>query len=90
MDSAHGDFEVNQTKIRGGCQSRRKVVPHDSKSDLPLVPSKKISATNDVTSWKDSASMYLMFTMTWGLDTCQLNSFEIQIDCSLGFEIICS
>ena len=64
VDSAHGDFEVNQTKIRGGCQSRRKVVPHDSKSDLPLVPSKKISATNDVTSWKDSASMYLMFTMT--------------------------
>ena len=30
-------FEVNQTKIKGGCKSGRKVVPHDSKSDLPLV-----------------------------------------------------
>ena len=30
------DFEVNQTKIKGGCQLGRKVVPHDSKSDLPL------------------------------------------------------
>ena len=30
------DFEVNQTKIKGGHQSGRKVVPHDSKSDLPL------------------------------------------------------
>ena len=31
------DFEVNQTKIKGGCQSGRKVVTHTSKSDLPLV-----------------------------------------------------
>ena len=31
------DFEANQTKVMGGCQSGRKVVPHDSKSDLPLV-----------------------------------------------------
>ena len=31
------DFEVNRTKIKGGCQSGRKVVPHDSKSDLPLL-----------------------------------------------------
>ena len=28
---------LNQTKIKGGCQSGRKVVPHDSKSDLPLI-----------------------------------------------------
>ena len=27
---------MNQTKIKGGCQSGSKVVPHDSKSDLPL------------------------------------------------------
>ena len=27
---------MNQTNIEGGCQSRRKVAPHDSKSDLPL------------------------------------------------------
>ena len=30
-------FEINWTKIKGDCQSGRKVVPHDSKSDLPLV-----------------------------------------------------
>ena len=39
------DFEVNQTKIKGGCQSRRKVVPHDSKSDLPLVRSLSLGCT---------------------------------------------
>ena len=33
------DFEVNQTKIKGGCQSRGKVVTHNSKSDLPLIHS---------------------------------------------------
>ena len=33
----HKKFEINRTKIKGGCQSGRKVVPHDSKSDLPLV-----------------------------------------------------
>ena len=27
---------MNRTKIKGGCQSGRKVVPHNSKSDLPL------------------------------------------------------
>ena len=37
MDICSCDFEVNQTKVKGGCQSGRKVVPHDSKSDLPLV-----------------------------------------------------
>ena len=28
---------VNQRKIKDGCQSGRKVVTHNSKSDLPLV-----------------------------------------------------
>ena len=36
MASDHIDFEVNQTKIKGGCKSGRKVVTKDSKSDLPL------------------------------------------------------
>ena len=27
---------INRTKIKGGCQSGRKVVTHNSKSDLPL------------------------------------------------------
>ena len=33
----HKKFEINQTKIKGGCESGRKVVTHNSKSDLPLV-----------------------------------------------------
>ena len=32
----HKKFEVNKTKIKGGCRSGRKVVPHNSKGDLPL------------------------------------------------------
>ena len=32
----HKKFEIYQKKIKGGCQSWRKVVTHNSKSDLPL------------------------------------------------------
>ena len=32
----HKKSEINQTKIKGGCQSGRKVVTHNFKSDLPL------------------------------------------------------
>ena len=32
----HKKFEINRTKIKGGCQSGRKVVTPNSKSDLPL------------------------------------------------------
>ena len=35
-NSMVSDFEVNQTKIKVACQSGRKVVTHNSKSDLPL------------------------------------------------------
>ena len=30
-------FEINPTKVKGSFYSGRKVVTHDSKSDLPLV-----------------------------------------------------
>ena len=33
----HKKFEINRTKIKGSCQSGRKVVTHDSKSDLTLI-----------------------------------------------------
>ena len=32
----HKKFDINWTKIKGGCQSGRKMVTHDSKSYLPL------------------------------------------------------
>ena len=34
---AHAKFEINRTKIKGGCQSGRKVAIHNSKIDQPLV-----------------------------------------------------
>ena len=37
LGQVHKKFRVNRTKIKGGCQSGRKVVNHNSKSDLPLV-----------------------------------------------------
>ena len=39
----HNKFEINQTKIKGGCQSGRKVVLHDFKRYLPLENQKKNS-----------------------------------------------
>ena len=33
----HKKFEINRTNIKGGCLLGRKVVAHNSKSDLPLV-----------------------------------------------------
>ena len=32
----HKKSETNRAKIKGGCQSGRKVVSHNSKRDLPL------------------------------------------------------
>ena len=32
----HKKFEINQTKIKDGCQSGIKVVTHNSKRDLPV------------------------------------------------------
>ena len=36
LEHMHKKFEINRTEIDGGCQSGRKVVTHNSKSDLPL------------------------------------------------------
>ena len=36
IEHMHKKFDINRTKINGDCQPGRKVVPHDSKSDLPL------------------------------------------------------
>ena len=38
LEHMHKKFEINQAKIKGSCQSGRKVVTHNSKSDLPLFP----------------------------------------------------
>ena len=33
LEHMHKKFEINWTKIKGGCQSRRKVITHNSKSE---------------------------------------------------------
>ena len=38
---------MNQTKIKGSCQSGRKVVTHDSKSDLPLCALHSLAAAEN-------------------------------------------
>ena len=40
-DHTHKKFEIDRTKIKDGCQSRRKGVPHNSKSFLPQTTNKK-------------------------------------------------
>ena len=37
LEHKHNKFEIYRTNIKGGCQSGRKVVTHNSMSDLPLV-----------------------------------------------------
>ena len=53
----HKKFEINRTKIKGSCQSGRKVVNHDSKSDLPLVHQAPISCNNHSTNEEKSAEV---------------------------------
>ena len=48
----HKKFEINQAKIKGSCQSGKEVVPHDSKSDLPLEP-----------AWSWMSKMYIHFNL---------------------------
>ena len=42
LEHMYKKFEIDRTKFKGGCQSGRKVVLYDSKSDLPLRMDKKI------------------------------------------------
>ena len=75
------DFEVNQTKIKGGCQSGRKVVPHDSKSDLPL-------AIGVSTYVQRPNGQYCMFSANFR-SNLRLASVQ-QLDCTLLVRIFCT
>ena len=37
LEHMHKECEINQTKIKDGCQPVRKGITHNSKGDLPLV-----------------------------------------------------
>ena len=73
LEHMHKKFEINRTKIKGGCQSRRKVVPHDSKSDLPL--------TSQQRKWLGFAKMWMsgrnsIFTNFFCVWVCDFNFFK--------------
>ena len=49
----HKKFEINRTKIKVGCQSEGKVVPHNSKSDMPLAGERRAVGVFALTiSWQ--------------------------------------
>jgi len=48
----HKKFEINWTMTKGGCQSGRKVVTQNSKSDLPLVKNNNY-ACNKISNFVD-------------------------------------
>ena len=47
----HEKFEINRTKIKGGCQSRSTVVTHNSKIDFPLACQYIIYRVGDAVRW---------------------------------------
>ena len=74
----HRKFEINRTKIKGGCQSRTKVVTHDSKCDLPLV------VVVTVTAMKANKSVLDVISEAWAL-RCQIIAALTLSPCSQVF-----
>ena len=68
LDHMHKKFEINRTKIKGGWQSGRKVVAHNSKSDLPLEKFRKQIVSLFFRALRCAASK----KSTWSLNTLQL------------------
>ena len=59
----HKKFEINQTKIKGGGQSGRKVVSHNSNRDLPLNTGLKNHQLTTITvQWLPEATIALNCT----------------------------
>ena len=78
----HKKFEINWTKIKGVCQSERKVVTHNSKSDLPLKSLRdyyEISKTKTIkTPFK---SVLIFINNHCHLQRFFLGSFVVLSDC---------
>ena len=55
----HKKFEINQTKINGGCQSGRKVVTHNSKRIFEMVETKFILTWYHTSEYKTQYNMVL-------------------------------
>ena len=59
----HKKFEINWTKVKGGCQSGRKVLTHNSKSDLPLASGYRDPALSRSDCYSESGSRARKFAM---------------------------
>ena len=57
LDNMHKKFEINRTKVKGGCQSGGKVVTHNYKSDLPLT----VTFCSHIFEFDDKIVMYLKY-----------------------------
>ena len=61
----HKKFEINWTKIKGGSQWGRKVVPHNSKSDLPLDPSTMDQGYPDFGKFLNATGRPIVYSCSW-------------------------
>ena len=70
----HNKFEINRTKIKGGCQSGRRVVIHNSKSDLPLVVESEEVTRQMQKCGKCSCKLLLLLPLHQVLVLCKADS----------------
>ena len=71
-------FKINQRKIKGGCQQGRKVVTHNSKSDLPLGIQKILVRFSPELGIKDS------FDLVFFIKNEHYNISNIILICHIG------
>ena len=57
----HKKFEINRTKIKGDCHLGRKMVTHNSKSDLPLAEVYNSTLVLTFQSLRNVPSLHLVF-----------------------------
>ena len=56
LELMHKKFKINRKKIKGACQSGKKVVTHNSKSDLP-----NVWTFHSIKSWDFSFFVFFCF-----------------------------
>ena len=64
----HKKFETNRTKIKGGCQSGRNVVTHDSKSDEGRAKKRFNFTVYENTTVKSFELWYQLNTFKWPVE----------------------
>ena len=78
LEHMHKKFEINRTKIKVSCQSGRKVVTHDSKSDLPLIPMSLIFFC-DLKMYSVYLCIFLYVSVTSNFTIVAYNTLDILV-----------